>query len=92
MLVVLEACVVVHETVKFLKAFMLLLCLQNHDETSVTPTEHGALLAEKVFSSQGEAITLHLAEGVVVVELNVVFTASHCSDVTCYNPLFACVI
>jgi len=31
-LVVLEACVVVHKTVKFLKTLVLLLCLQNRDE------------------------------------------------------------
>lgn len=35
-LMVLEACVVVHEAVEFLKALVLLLCLQNHDETQVT--------------------------------------------------------
>lgn len=35
-LMVLEACVVVHKTVEFLKALVLLLCLQNHDETPVT--------------------------------------------------------
>ena len=35
-LMVLEACVVVHKTVEFLKALVLLLCLQNRDETPVT--------------------------------------------------------
>lgn len=35
-LMVLEACVVVHKTVEFLKALVLLLCLQNRDETQVT--------------------------------------------------------
>lgn len=35
-LMVLEACVVVHKTVEFLKALVLLLCLQNQDETPVT--------------------------------------------------------
>lgn len=32
-LVVLEACVVVHEAIQFLEALVLLLCLQNHSET-----------------------------------------------------------
>lgn len=32
-LMVLEACVVVHKTIKFLKALVLLLCLQNRDKT-----------------------------------------------------------
>lgn len=35
-LMVLEACVVVHKTVEFLKALVFLLCLQNRDETPVT--------------------------------------------------------
>lgn len=35
-LMILETCVVVHETVQFLKALVLLLSLQNHDETPVT--------------------------------------------------------
>ena len=38
-LMVLEACVVVHEAVEFLKALVLLLCLQNRDETPVTVNE-----------------------------------------------------
>lgn len=35
-LVVLEACVVVHKAVEFLKALVFFLCLQNHEETEVT--------------------------------------------------------
>lgn len=35
-LMVLEACIVVHKSVEFLKTHVLLLCLQNRDETPVT--------------------------------------------------------
>lgn len=50
---VLEACVVVHKTVEFLKALVLLLCLQNHDETPVTDNKLQSMLFPLKEESEG---------------------------------------
>lgn len=51
-LMVLEACVVVHETVQFLKTLVLLLCLGNNDKTLV----RGNKFLSKLFSLKKENV------------------------------------